>query len=507
METACEVVSAQVALIVSKNMDDIKEIKRLFAATFVPKQLPENSLWSFDEKATGVDKMSVPTEYHKIVDLCRFFYDHDGMAYTTINKQVEIGINGYAINPGTCSQSELLVYESLNEMIEKFLREAAQEFLISGLVIPEATWDMVKGSEISNKSRRNYNLPVDLWHRDPQSIEIKKTPLPNQLAVFVVPSEEEIFFIQHEGKYLDGTEDKEAYKLLVEKYPDFVAAVKAGKTKFKLDDPMIIRRYPRSGKAWPTPYLTPALELFLHKRNLRKMDYAIASRVISAIQLFRLGNDEYPLTEDDEDIIDELKTQMMWRSLQGNIERVFQLFSNHTLQIDWVTPDVDALLDEGKYRSINEDISIALGLPRIVISGETLRSGTSSASIAMLPPANSIDFMRKQLLEFPRALYKDIQEKNRFKGVPEPYYPPIRLSDMRDLTEMGREFYDRGVISKTGWGEFAGIDFDTEAERMALEKDTMVRLGLESRPDVPYSPTPEKVETNEGDNSEREENN
>jgi hypothetical protein len=482
-------------------------MKRLFAATFVRKQLPETSLWSLDEAATGVDKMKVPTDYHKVVNLCRFFYEHDGMAYTTINKQVEIGINGYAINPGTCSKSELLVYESLNEMIEKFLREAAQEFLISGLVIPESIWDTVKGSDISNKARRNYDLPIDLWYRDPLSIEIKKTPLPNHLAVFVVPSEEEIFFVKNEGKYLDGTEDKEAYRLLVEKYPEFVAAIRAGETKFKLDDPMVIRRYPRSGKIWPTPYITPALELFLHKRNLRKMDYAIASRVISAIQLFKLGNDEYPLTEDDEDIIDELKSQMMWRSLAGNTERVFQLFSNHTLEIDWITPDVEAMLDEGKYRSINEDISIALGLPRIVISGETLRSGTSNANIAMLPPANSIeDFMRRQLLEFPRALYKQVKERNRFKGLPEPYYPPIRLSDITSLTEMGREFYDRGVLSKTGWGEFADINFDTEIERMALEKEETEKLGLNERPDVPYAPAPDKVNKNEGDDSGKEEN-
>lgn len=481
-------------------MENEENIKRLFAATFVPRQLPDTTLWSLDESTTGVDKMTVPTEYHKIVNLCRFFYDHDGMAYTTINKQVEIGINGYAIHPGTCSEKELLVYESLNDLIMKFLQEAAQEFLISGLVIPESIWDTVKGSEINNKSRRNYNLPVDLWYRDPLSIEIKKTPLPNHLAVFVVPSEEEIFFIENNGKYLDGTEDVETYKLLVEKYPEFVAAVKAGKRKFKLDDPMVIRRYPRSGKVWPTPYLTPALELFLHKRNLRKMDYSIASRVISAIQLFRLGNDEFPLTEDDEDIIDELRSQMMWRTLQGNIERVFQLFSNHTLEIDWITPDVEALLDEGKYRSINEDISIALGLPRIVISGETLRSGTSNASIAMLPPANTIDFMRKQLLEFPRALYEEIKKRNKFKGVPEPYYPPIRLSDLKDLTEMGRDFYDRGALSKTGWGEFADIDFNTEIERLALEKAKTEELGLNERPDVPYAPAPSKVEKKEGDN-------
>ena len=45
----------------------------------------------------------------------------------------------------------------------------------------------------------------------------------------------------------------------------------------------------------------PALEPLKHKRNIRRMDYSIASRVISAIQLIKLGNDDFPVTEDDED--------------------------------------------------------------------------------------------------------------------------------------------------------------------------------------------------------------
>lgn len=466
--------------------------KKLFAATFVKHTMPDNPIWSLKE-GSGVDKMEVPTEYQDVIDLCRFFYSHDGLAYTTINKQVEIGINGYGVNPGTCSKNELTVYETLNDLIEKFLREAALEFLISGLVIPEVTWDNVTGSEIKSKLRKKYELPVDLWYRDPLSVELKKTPLPNRVTVIVKISEDDIAFITSGGVYPDGTKDIETYNLLVEKYPDFVAAVKAGQEKFKLTDPILLRRYPRSGNVYPTPYLLPALELFMHKRNLRKMDYAIASRIISAIQLFKMGNDEYPLTEDDDDVIEALKAQMRWRGASGNIERVFQLFSNHTLEISWITPDVTALLDEGKYRTINSDIISALGIPRVMLSGETLRSGASNSEMALLPPASTIESMRSQLLAFPKLLYEEIRKRNNFKGVPEPYYPPIKLQSIKELIEFGRSYYESGVISRTGWAEMGGYDFDTEMQRMALERKEMKRLGLEERPDVPYSPSPKKV--------------
>jgi len=464
--------------------------KQLFAATFVRHPRVTNPIWGIYSGTKLVDTMEVPTEYHEIVNLCRFFYEHDGIAYTTVNKQVELGINGYGVNPGTCTENEYKVYKSLNDDIETFLREAAVEFLISGLVIPEITWDSVKGTTIDSKLRKHYQLPTDIWFRDPQSIDLKKTPLPNLVSTYVRISDEDKNFIESKGVYPDGTEDREVYELLVKKYPEYVAAVKAGKLVFKLEEPQVIRRYARSGKVWPTPYLLPALELFLHKRNLRKMDYAIASRVISAIQLFRLGNDDFPLTEDDDDVIDDLKSEMSWRGLSGNLERVFQLFSNHTLQIDWVMPDTAALLDEGKYRSINQDILIALGLPRIVVAGETSRSGSSNAEIAMLPPISTIEAMRTSLMQFPRKLYQEIKERNNFKNVPEPYYPPVKLQSAKDLIDMGKEYYASGVISRTGWAEVGGFDFETEMVRMKVEQDKMKEMGLPEFAPQPFSPQP-----------------
>lgn len=474
------------------------ETKRLFAAVYAPFSQEQNNIWSLQEGDYNVDKMQVSDKYEDQIALCRFFYRHDGLAYTTINKQVEIGINGYGLRPKECADSELLVYESLNQLMLDFLIRAASEYLTSGLVVPEVTWGSVKAQDISPDLKRSYKriyeLPVDLWHRNPLSLILHKTPLPNQVSTFVKISEDDIAFITNKGKYPDDTEDKEAYRILIREYPKFVRAVRKGKIAFKLEDPTLIRRYVKSGTVWPTPYLAPALELLIHKRNLRKMDYAIASRVISAIQLFRMGNDTFPLTEDDEDLVEEVKGQMRWRGLDRNIERVFQLFANHTLEIDWITPDVTALLDNSKYKSINDDILVALGLPRIVVAGESLRSGSSNAELALLPPASTIESMRRALLEFPRKLYKEIQTRNNFKGIPEPYYPPLRLQSLRELMEIGKNLYENAVISRTGWAELANFDFEAEMNRMVIEREKMKELDLPEFAPVPFTPQPHKVD-------------
>lgn len=480
------------------NEQEGPELKRLMAATYAPFAPTQNNIWSLSEGDYNVDKMQISDKYEDWVNLSRFFYEHDGIAYTTINKQVEIGINGYGIHPEQCTDSEFLVYESLNQLILDFLARAAVEFLISGTIVPEITWGEVKAKEISPDLKRGYNrtyeLPVDLWHRNPLSLILHKTPLPNQVSVFVKISKDDIAFITNKGVYSDGTKDTKAYRTLIREYPKFVRAVRAGKVAFKLEDPVLIRRYVRSGSVYPTPYLLPALELLLHKRNLRKMDYAIASRVISAIMLIKMGNDEYPLTEDDDDLVEEVKAQMRWRSLEYNIERVFQLYANHTLDISWITPDVTALLDDTKYKSINDDILVALGLPRIVVAGESLRSGASNAELAMLPPASTIESMRRTLLEFPRELYKEVQTRNNLKGIPEPYYPPLRLQSLRELMEIGGSLYENAVISRTGWAELANFNFETEMTRMVAERERMKELDLPEFAPVPYTPQPQKVD-------------
>jgi len=440
-----------------------------------------------------VDKLTLPKDYDKIVDLCRFYYERDPIAGTVCNKIVEIGVTNVVNRRGDCNEEEFLVYEFLKEPLYEILRNSALEYLLSGLIIPEANWDYVYGRDISPEltANKRYWLPTGFWWRDPKSIVIKKTPIPNRVSYYVKISDEDSVFIRQKGERADGTKDKKTYKLLKQQFPDFVAAVQAGKTEFLLQDPFVIRRNILSKGPYPTPYLMAALEPMAHKRNIRKMDYSIAARVISAIQLIKLGNDDYPLTEDDEDVLEDIKKQMRWRNLPNRFERVYQLFGNHTLDISWIYPDMSALLDDSKYNSVNQDIWTALGFPRILVIGETARTGAGSTEYALLGPTETIKAMRTGLLEYPKALYSEIAEHNNFKNKPTPTFSTIHLQDIGKLAEVAKNAYEGGIISKTTYGEFIGTDYlgdelALKVEEQAKEKE----LGIDPYPPVPYDKGP-----------------
>jgi len=250
--------------------------------------------WTADE----IDKLEVEDikEFRDVVDVCRFFYKRDPIASTIINKLIDIGITELEYEHSKLSPNQEKILESMKEPFEEFAETIALEYLVSGLVVPEVSYTTVENKDLNRLGIKRYSsfvLPTDLWLRDPMTIKIKQV-WSSQPTYYVEIPDDLIHFIQNEGIYEDGTEDKELYKELAARYPKFVAAVKAGKTELKLENDLVLRRRVVSDSPYPVPYLYAATEAMKHKRNIRRMDYSVASRVISAIQLIKAGNDEYP---------------------------------------------------------------------------------------------------------------------------------------------------------------------------------------------------------------------
>jgi len=436
------------------------------------------------------DKLNIPKEWTKLIETIRFYYERDPIVSTVVDKFVDIGVNGLINNRGDSSDEVFDVYEEMKDDLLSFLKDMAREYLLSGLVMPEVTWSSI---DLSKELGDNniVTLPVGYWLRDPQLIIAKTTPIPNRLNYYMIITDETRYFIVTGGKYFDGTEDKETYEILVKQYPQFVAAVKKGDATIKLEDYFIvIRRAPVSGKAYPTPYLLGVLESLAYKRSLRKMDFAIASRVISAIQIITLGNDEFPLTEADEDQLIDLKEQMRWRGREDNIERVFQLFGNHTLSIEWIYPNTEAMLDGGKYDEVDQDIMFGLGFPRILLSGETDKSGTSSAEFAMFSPAESIRAVRLALKPFTEKLYKEIARLNGYDKIPELEFERLRLYDVEKMSRSVMDMYEKGVLSRTSYLNVAGYEFDREIDNIVREREILEENNIPEFAPQPFTPQP-----------------
>lgn len=464
--------------------------------------------WTADD----VDKFGtkdVTKEYREIIKATRFFYRRDPMASITINKFVDIAITKLKIVQGNLSDNQFRVYESFLDDLQEFLEGCALEFLITGLVIPEVDFEAKTKKQLEAggiKSYKTLELPQAMWIRDPTSIVINAPLIGSKPSYFLEVPDEVVYFITSGGYYRDGTKDIELFNEIKRLYPRFVTDVKNGEKKFLLINEHIIRRRYLPDSPYPTPYLYPALESLRHKRQLRRMDYSVASRVQSAIQLIKVGNDEYPLVGEDDNQLETLRSQMVWRDSYGrDVDRIFQLFTNHTVTIEWIFPEVSVLLDEKKYYNVNRDILNALGIPKILITGETERSSTSNADIALLSPIKTMEFLRRKLITIAEYVFSEIARRNTNLPKPEISFSAMNLKVFADFLEGLKSLYESGNMSRGTYADqIAGLNITEELEKRAEENKLIEQLELEEFAPVPHSNAPQNT-SKDDENSNNEE--
>lgn len=478
---------------------------RLTAASFNTINPVQGNPWSTDE----IDKLELNTykTYKETVSNCRFYYKHDPLASTAINKMVEIAINDLIFYKNGLSENEIKVFKAIKPELLDFSEAMAQEFLISGLVIPEITYQVVNKETIKNYGIKKYEtliMPTSMWLRDP--LEVRINEFAGKQTYSVVVPNRMVFFILNKGKYEDGTTDRELYNKICVEYPEFVEAIRLGQREIVIHNDLIFRRKPITGNPYPVAYLESVLENLAHKRNLRRMDYSIASRVITAIQLFKLGSDDFPVTEDNMDVFDDLKQQIYWRDgTSKNIERIFQLFANHTLEIEWVYPPTEALLDDSKYTEVNRDIINGIGMPKILITGETERSASSQPEFAMASPIQTMEYIRKKILKVVNRICSEISKQNNFKTVPEAKFKPINLRAFAEFSKALRELYDTGNLSRTSYADYLGYDFVAEMDTKEADQKVLKDKKLDDFAAKPFSNQPDGSSNQEDSDDTKEE--
>ncbi len=469
-----------------------KERKFVVAATYMNNSQNLNP-WGPDD-IDKMDKQLDLKQFRELVEQCRFFYKKDPLVSSTINKLVEIGINELQLGKNGLGDNEFKIFTSMKQKLKDFAEMMAMEYLLSGLVIPEVKITSLTKLQVKELGIKKYDTiryPVSMWLRDPSLVKINSTVLSDKPSYFIKIPEEVIYFITHEGSYMDGNIDKELYQQLAIQYPDFVRDVKAGHLEVKLENDLIFRRKVLTDSPYPIPYLYPVLESLKHKRNLRRMDYSIASRVISAIMLIKLGSDQFPVTEEDSEVFDDIRNQLYLRNTTSNdIERVYQLFANHTLQIEWVYPDTEALLNDTKYVNVNADIIAGLGFPKILSTGETERSNSSDPEFAVIAPEKMMDNFREKILTVLKRIVYDVAMENRLSNVPTIKFKPINLNKFKDFATIILSLYETGNISREALDDIFGYVWKDEMDKKEDEQKVLKDKQLGEFAPMAFSPTP-----------------
>lgn len=415
-------------------------------------------------------------KYHDQLRIIRWYYINDAIAGTVVNRMADMAITQLRNRKKTKRNSDVVddaimaYYDSIALEIRPFLKQAALEYLLHGLVVPAYTTKRIMGNKIAEPlGRKRYYTIDSIWVRNPENIVLRKKPEGMERSIYLRIPREDVVFVQNKGKRNDGTADYAAYQRLVTDFPEYVRAIESGETFFLLDDQAIYRKL-TSYNEYPLPFLTNALSSLQHKAYLKNMDKSIASRAIEAIRHIKVGSDEFPAQTED---IDDIKTMLQTNQSTG--ERIFNLFTNHTINIEWVMPPLDALLSEAKYIEPNNDIFLALGFPRVLTVGETAKSNSSDSKIASLGPKSTLEDLRESLINWVRYLYEALADANNFSRFPEPYFSPIATSDYTALVQFATDALAAGAISKNTISELYGSDYETEAAQIQSEQTSGIK--------------------------------
>jgi hypothetical protein len=466
-----------------------KTTKKVVEKISVPVNLAFSELLEkTDNPWTEIPKFTTTTriydDFIKAVNHSRFFYKTEPLVSTVLDKLVEIGINDLVFSRNKLTENEYRVFIAIKPKLLEFAEQMATEYLLSGLVVPEVSYGSVDKDFIFSLGVKKYSslvLPDSMWVRDPSTIKIYTSLLGDKPSYFVKVPDNVAYFIRSKGKYADGKEDKALYELLVKYYPEFVAEVLKGTREILLENSHILRRKYTSDNPYPIPYTSAALEALHHKRKLRRMDYSIIDKVISAIMHIKLGDKDFPITDSDEDneYIAQIRNQLRMRGKNEDVlERIFQLITNHTVEINWIFPQTEALLNVEKYSDINQEILFGLGFPRVLITGEAQKSGTSDSEIATLSPLKTAEGFRRKILEIIKEICKEISKRNGFNSVPSVVFKSINLHKFQDFLNGLTRLYESAAISRTTLGNEFGYEFSAEVELLKSEMDTLREKGL-----------------------------
>jgi hypothetical protein len=426
--------------------------------------------------------------YQEIVKRCRYYYENDPIAGAVLSRMADMAVTQVK-NRKIKNKKVNAFYDAVAEMITPTLKAAALEFLLHGMVVFDHVLAQAKGSDLSqNLGSIIYTYPKTTWIRDVMTIELKKLPIGLDRAIYYKVSPEEVYFFTHNGEYTDGTKDPALYQEYVRDHPEYVAAIKAGETKFKLPQAIGIFRKLNAYDVYPRPYLRNALRALEHKEHIKRMDRALASRAIEAMRHVQVGSDA--ITATDEDITAQ-KNALETASAHG--DGVFNFVTSHLVNIKWVLPPLEVILSEEKYVEPNADIFMALGFPRVLTVGETQRSNSSNSSVALLGPVSTLNDIRDYLLFWVKKLYAILADANGFTLYPDPYWTSIPLQDITALTQFALTALEGGAISKDTVAQLYGTSYEEEYEKIRVEQE--LDKELPDRIDPPMIPNGNNQET------------
>lgn len=366
---------------------------------------------------------------------------------------------------GTASEVKRL--QKLHGQFEKekddLIKQLVSDAKLQGMGVQEvAKLEQAAKKSIWSKG----HLPVSYTVVNPQLVSIEGNLLFDNVAVKLTPPQE-LGQMLKKDKSLLTEEEKELIKALPTELK--TAAEKGG--EFQLDSRLVgmvtYRKQPY--ERYARPRSTRIFETLNYKHKLKDADISTLDGISNYILKITIGNDEFPVTNQS-----ELETVA---KLFDTPSKSFDVVWNHTLSVEKiVSPEIESILGQDKYKQVNEDMTAGLAVTRAIIDGA---GDINTAEVGLLTKGimEEINYARRQVEKWIYKEYRQIAEAMGFDRFPKVRWDEGVLKDTILYMNTLATLVDRRMLSYRTALEALGFDYNNELKNMEVEMP-MVEDGL-----------------------------
>ena len=350
----------------------------------------------------------------------------------------------------------------ISKLHAKFKNEAQQEY---DSIMAKAKANGLEGTELmafEKAAKKSIwskgHLPVSYTVLNPQLVTVEGNLLFDDVAIKFKPPQELSQMLKKATSTL--TEDE---KILIKALPPELKKAAETGGEYQLDSRLVgtitYRKQPY--ERYAKPRSTRVFETINYKNQLRNADLSTLDGISNYILKVTIGNDEYPVKSQS-----ELETVS---KLFDTPSKSFDVIWNHTLQIEKiVSPEIEAILGQGKYEQVNDDMTAGLAVTRAIVDGA---GDVNTAEVSLLTKGimEEINYARRQVEKWVYGEYRQLAEAMGFDRFPKIRWDQSVLRDEILYMATLSSLVDRRMLSYKTALEALGFDYDNELKNMQSE--------------------------------------
>jgi len=458
----------------------------VFTAAIVPSTIDSPIDYLSDgDAAPHLDPLNA--KHEDIIKHARRLYDNEGIVSNTINALIDNAVTDKPyISNVKAPELELLLnawIKDVNYMteepyekaagsklktrairpiggIEGIFQQAIQSLLVDGDWVNTELWRNVEVPEAAG----SFELPIKITTHNVENLKFSEDAAALGLDIITYKIPEGIV-----NAVKGGGEQTEEQKLLKESTPEWMQkAIKKNITDVPLPGEFTthIKRkgldYEINGRSYVRPFFSPIAD----KIRLRNLDRATIVGIIQRITILMLGQPD-PKSKFHQASVKRFR---LFRTMLANMKTMQMLLWGGPADITPldIGPESKILSLKDRYSEVDADLSIASGIPRLLIDGTS--SGTSARDFsAFVSTVGKLEVIRRQLKTWVDRKLREIAVENGF----EEEFPVLnfRLLNLRDekafksliikafeTSLLGR----RRALNEIGWNDQEIIDEQLE---------------------------------------------